>query len=261
MTIRHAKTRGRIEPAGWPAAAQRATGAPAVHFIDNRPQAAVQRRLIDAIRTSHRALQLSAVQAAVGHGGQVVQAKWTGEQETEAQKKLAETDGTVVEVPAANILNQQAWMKGAQRGMAIKLPGGGWLQGIKADKVIERAIQIAKGAVKVDPPPVAFSTGTAAAADFQSGELILLDSHHTKNAALLLSGAETMSVEHHAKPAVKGAENMAQVAASREAITKNMLKAASYNAAEGAEAYQEAADAIANIKDSGQKPEDNPVDI
>jgi len=71
---------------------------------------------------------LSAVQAAVGNGGLVIQAKWTEEQETQAQEKLAETDGSVVEVPAAHILNQQAWVKGARKCMAIKLPakhGGG----------------------------------------------------------------------------------------------------------------------------------------
>ena len=256
MTIRHARTRGGSQESAAQPAAQRASGAVAGSFIDNRPQAAAQRRLIDTLRTSPRALQLAAVQAAVGRP--VIQAKWAEEQETEAQQKLAATDGSVVEVPAANILNQQAWVKGAQKGMAIRIPGkhgGGILQGIKADKVIERAMQIAKGAVKVAPPPVAFSTGTAAAADLQSGELILMDSHHTKNAALLLSGAETMSVRHQAKPDLKGADTLAQVAASREAITKNMRKAASYNAEEGAEAYQEAVEAIAQMQDSDQKEE------
>ncbi|ELR72013.1 hypothetical protein C900_02008 [Fulvivirga imtechensis AK7] len=189
----------------------------------------------------------------------VIQAKWTEEEEGEAQKVLGPIDGQVVEVPVANVLNQQAWMGTEEKGMAKMIPkeyGRGFLQGIKADKVIKRAAQIALEKVKVDPPPVAFSTDTATSGNPLTGELILTDSHHTKNALILLTGAETMAVTHIAKPDLKGADTLANIALSRATITANMKKAASYNANEGMIAYDEARQAIEEMKKEMSKEED-----
>jgi Domain of unknown function (DUF4157) len=176
---------------------------------------------------------------------------WTTENEIEAQKKLSKIDNTVISVPVASVFNQQAWMGIQEKGMTRNIPtkyGGGRLQGILADKVIEKAAKIAQGQQKVDPPPVAFSTNTALEADPEQGELILLDSHHTKNAAILLSGAERMNVIHIAKPNIRGNETDEQVAKSRQVITDNMKKAALYNAVEGNAAYNEAVSEIEALR-------------
>ncbi|WP_299605432.1 DUF4157 domain-containing protein [uncultured Aquimarina sp.] len=182
----------------------------------------------------------------------VIQCAWTTESEGTAQETLTGMDQKIYTVPVNKVYNQQAWMGTKEKGMAKMIPRkynkGGILQGIKADKVIKRAAEIAKGKVNVSPPPVAFSTGTATAANPQAGKLILLDSHHTKNAAILLSGASTMQVRHVAKPDLKGADTIANVAKSRKAITSNMIKANKFNANEGKIAYEEAVAGIEEIK-------------
>ncbi|MDJ0737539.1 MAG: DUF4157 domain-containing protein [Nostocaceae cyanobacterium] len=177
--------------------------------------------------------------------------RWNGNDEKEAKAKLGPLDKKVINVPVENVKNQQAWMGTDVKMMAQKIPdeyGGGILQGISANKVIERAAQIALGKIEMNPPPVSFSTNSAKEGDPQTGELILTDSHHTKNAAILLSGAPRMDVLHSAKPdeSKKSAQGVAQ---SRIIITQNMTKAAQYNAVEGQEAYKQAESAINKMKE------------
>ena len=182
---------------------------------------------------------------------QVMQMKWSAINEAEAQKKLMPIHNRVINVPTWNVLDQQAWAGLGNKGRAVQWGASKYrdlLQSIDADKVVTRAAEIMEGKVTVEPPPVAFSTETAADADPQEGELVLLDSHHTVNAARILLKEDTIPVRHNAKPDAKGNTTNAEIAASRAVLTKNKNIARRYNQTEaGLDALHQAQDEIMKL--------------
>lgn len=225
-------------------AQNRMAGGSAFQFVDSRPEAVAQCKLQEIANNNS--------------AQQVMQMKWTEENEAEAQEKLAPMDGEKFDVPTWNVLDQQAWAGLGNKGQMVQWGKNKFrdvLQPIDADKVVKRAGEILEGKVTMEPPPVAFSTETAVAANSGTGELILLDSHHTVNASRILRGDKTISVLHKAKPDLKGNETNAQIAASREVITRNKNTAKNYNQGElGWSAYEQAYREILKINKEGNAP-------
>ncbi len=178
---------------------------------------------------------------------QLIQMNWSDKEEMQAQKKLMPIHNKEFNVPTWNVLDQQAWAGLGNKGAMVQWGKRKYrdvLQPIDADKVVARAAQILEKKVTVEPPPVAFSTDTAIDANPMNGELILLDSHHTVNAARILHGDDTISVRHNAKPNYLG-----DIAKSRKAITKNKNIAKKYNQRDlGWAAYEEAYKEILKLK-------------
>lgn len=203
-------------------------------FEDNRPEAVAQRKL-----------------------QQVIQMKWSADNEAQAQEKLLPIHNKVVNVPTWNVTDQQAWAGLGNKGKVVQWGENKFrdvLQPIDADKVVARAAEIMEGKVTVQPPPVAFSTETAIDADPQNGELVLLDSHHTVNAARILRGETTIPVLHNAKPDFKGNSTIEQIAASRDLLTKNKNIAKQYNQKGlGLAALQQATSEIVKLKEAAQE--------
>lgn len=162
----------------------------------------------------------------------VAQLKWTAEDEEQAQVKLNLIDNKTITVPINNVLNQQLWAGFDNGGKAVKWGPKKFdiLQSIEAKKVVSIARGLLSKEQNFSPPPVAFSTETAKGSDPRTGELILLDSHHTTNALRsIIEGDSEISVVHIAKPDIRGNSNLDEVAASREVITRNKNIAEKYN--------------------------------
>lgn len=161
----------------------------------------------------------------------IAQLKWTAVDEEQAQVKLPKDNETIT-VPINNVLNQQLWAGFDNGGKAVKWGPKKFdiLQSIEAKKVVSIARGLLSKEKDFSPPPVAFSTETAKEGNPRTGELILLDSHHTTNALRsIIEGDSDISVVHIARPDIRGNNNWAEVAASREAITRNKNIAAEYN--------------------------------
>jgi len=247
-------------------------------FLGNRPDALAQRKLQEMANNSPRTMRLNAIKeiannktgqprAMVANQNkstvqrnehQVIQMTWGSDEEAKAQEKLGPMHNKVYKVPTWNVLDQQAWAGLGNKGKVVQWGKNKFrdvLQPIDADKVVKRASEILEKKVTVKPPPVAFSTETVADADPMSGELILLDSHHTVNAARILQGDATIEVLHNAKPDLKGNDTIAKIAESRSVITKNKNIAKKYNQGDlGWAAYEEAYREILKINEDGNAP-------